>query len=668
MKNHNSLILRLFRKYFSWVILSVILGLSGAIFNGIGVTLIIPLILKLLDLDIIDSKGLPPILDRIFSAFDNLPEGYSTTAMISCIILAIVLKNFVSYCNTVTSGILSSRFSADLRRSCFGLLLEMDIQYFSDAKLGDLMNYANGEVNRAAAGVRSLIKVAISLANAFVFLGILILISWQLTLVTVVIVVLNVSLNQFFIKKSKSIGRGLSESAGALSSKAIEVLSGMRLVKSVANEGQERTNLERLIANREQAELSSQKVGAAVSSFNELLTVSSLVLVIFMGRLLFTGNIQAFTSVILTYLFVLNRMMPFINSINAGRNQLAVASSSINILEQFLDRTSKPIMNSGSYEFEGVKDGISFKNIWLRYPTSDKWSLKNINLDLSRGRTLALVGSSGAGKSTLADLLARFYDPTKGSVEVNGIDLKEYSLKDFRKKIGIVSQDTFLLNNSVRENIKYGFSEATDEDVYQACKQANALDFIQNLPQGFDTRIGERGVILSGGQRQRLAIARALLQNPEILILDEATSALDTVSEKLIQDALELLRQERTTLVIAHRLSTVRKADCIAVLEAGEIIEHGSHKELLRNGGKYAELCSMQLTTEQADSNEVQNSGSLSRGEIEEISYKTRSELNQILGMISLLDKDFPEEEEHLKERFSRSVSSIIKTLEKIEK
>ncbi|MER3478097.1 MAG: ABC transporter ATP-binding protein, partial [Leptolyngbya sp. ERB_1_2] len=221
-----------------------------------------------------------------------------------------------------------------------------------------------------------------------------------------------------------------------------------------------------------------------------------------------------------------------------------------------------------------------------------------VDLWLPKGTTLALVGSSGAGKSTLADLLPRFYDPTAGRILIDDRDLKDFELRSLRRSMGIVSQDTFLFNDSVRNNLAYARRTASDDEILEATKRANAYEFIIKLPQGFDTLIGDRGVMLSGGQRQRLAIARALLRDPEILILDEATSALDTVSERLVQSAIDELSRDRTTLVIAHRLSTVQKADQIAVLDQGCVVEVGTHIELLKQGGLYAQLYAMQFSEE----------------------------------------------------------------------
>jgi len=239
--------------------------------------------------------------------------------------------------------------------------------------------------------------------------------------------------------------------------------------------------------------------------------------------------------------------------------------------------------------------GIEFRNLAFRYPGNEDWTLQEINLKLPKGTTLALVGSSGAGKSTLADLLPRFYDCDRGSIRIDDRDIREFDLRSLRTHMGIVSQETFLFNETIAHNIAYGCENISREEIIAAADRANASGFIHDLPQGFDTTIGDRGVLLSGGQRQRLAIARALLKNPDILILDEATSALDTVSERLVQQAIDELSRDRTVLVVAHRLSTIQNADQIAVFDQGRVVEVGTHRELLEKCGHYATLYQMQF-------------------------------------------------------------------------
>ena len=313
-------------------------------------------------------------------------------------------------------------------------------------------------------------------------------------------------------------------------------------------------------------------------------------------------------------------------------------------------------MGSGDINFTKLEKGIHFNSISFSYPNHDKLILKDVDLYLPRGTTLALVGGSGAGKSTLADLLPRFYDPNSGKIIIDDTDLREFNLQSMRKAMGIVSQDTFLFNDSVKNNIAYGKPSASDEEIISAAKRANAYEFISKLPQGLDTQIGDRGVMLSGGQRQRLAIARALVQNPEILILDEATSALDTVSERLVQEAIDDLSRDRTTLVIAHRLSTVQKADQIAVLDQGRVMEVGTHNELLQKGGYYKRLYLMQFGEKGETENKNQQS-------LVRISYEMRSRLNSMIGFLLLLLDNLAENPQEKQELLEESYKSAWKIL-----
>lgn len=668
--NANRLLFRLCQKSFGLMLLSVALGFSGALFNGIGITIVIPLVLNFLGLDIIGSSNLPPILNSLFSLFDGIPENYRGVVMLGTVITTILLKNIANYASSLITGHLSRKVISSMRQEGFRLLLSVDLHFFSEMRLGDLMNSINVEVNRVSSAIQSLIRAIIAVISIFVFLVILLLISWKLTVISTVLLGAIALSNQLLIKYAKSTGKELSRLAAALSSRSIEVLSGIRLVKSVANENAEYEHIEDLIVQRERANFRSQLVFASVGPINEGISIIALVILVFAGQAIYSGQMEVFSSIILTYLFVLTRMLPFVGQLNSARNQLANTAASVEIVENFLDRDNKPIMKSGKRAFNYLEKEIKFSNLWFQYPNSNQWTLKNIDLTLPKGHTLALVGSSGAGKSTMADLLARFYDPMKGQVEIDGVDLKEFNLHQYRSKIGIVSQETFLFNASVSDNIRYGCPNAADEEVYQAAERANAAEFITNLEHGFATQIGDRGVMLSGGQRQRLAIARALLQNPEILILDEATSALDTVSERLVQEALENLSQERTTLVIAHRLSTVQKANKIAVLDKGEVVEVGTHEELLAANGQYAKLYAMQFSDHPNYSLTSDQRSKQLNIDLDKTYYEIRSQLGGMLGLIGLLDEDMtenPEEYEEMTDRAYQSALNIIQSLEKLE-
>ena len=271
-------------------------------------------------------------------------------------------------------------------------------------------------------------------------------------------------------------------------------------------------------------------------------------------------------------------------------NEISVDIPSVGRVFEILEEEPKIIDNENKILFQYFSDNITFENVDFKYKDSEERILKNINLTVKKGETVAFVGNSGGGKSTLVNLIPRFFDVSSGVIKIDGVDIKDYDVKSLRKNIGIVPQETFLFSGTILQNIKYGKRDATFDEIKEAAKKANAHDFIENLEEGYNTEIGERGVKLSGGQKQRIAIARAILENPQILILDEATSALDNESEKLVQDALEKLMGNKTTFVIAHRLTTIENSDKIVVLQQGEIKEIGTHTELLEKNGLYRSL------------------------------------------------------------------------------
>jgi ABC-type multidrug transport system fused ATPase/permease subunit len=641
------------------IFLAILLGFSGALFNGVSTALVIPVVLKIVGQEV-DFKGAPGILQVIIKPFDGVPENYRTGVMAGAILLIIALKNLATYISSLTSSSLVKTIISDMREAGLSMLLTVDIDYYTKMKVGDLINRLSGEISRASTVITNTIKLITIGTTILVFIGLLLSISWQLTIVATILLSIITLINQYFINRSKKFGKRLSELSKAYSIAVLEVLNGIRLVKSTGNEDKEYKRIQGLIKNREEADLESQINSQAISPISEVMGIACLLIIVFLSKSLFAQEITTIATVILTYLLVLLRLLPLVSQLNNIRSNFALSTTSVKIASEFLNLDDKPFMGNGKIPYQKLKKGVTFQSLCFNYPGHDKQILKDVDLFLPCGTTLALVGSSGAGKSTLADLLPRFYDPTSGCITLDDIDLREFDIVSVRKNMGIVSQDTFLFNDSVRNNIAYPKPEATEAEIITAAKLANAYEFISKLPQEFDTVIGDRGVMLSGGQKQRLAIARALLQNPDILILDEATSALDTVSERLVQSALDELSKNRTTVVIAHRLSTVRKADQIAVLDQGRVVEVGNHEELLAKGGYYSHLYSMQFANN-SDGTTTRNQSLL------RISYELRTQLNSLIGLLQLLIDnivDDDQEREELLEQSYKSVWRIINTID----
>jgi ATP-binding cassette, subfamily B, bacterial MsbA len=665
----NNILFQFAKPYPGRIIVTFLLGFSGALFNGVGTTLIVPVILAIVGQNL-NTGDAPGIIKAIISPFDQVPEHYRIGVMALAVILTIAIKNLASYASTLASSSLSRIITTDMREAALKVLLEVDLDYYAKTRIGDLINSLGGEIARAASTINTAIRLFSLVITILVFVGLLVLMSWQLTIAATVLLSLVTLVNQYAIARSKDYGKMLSEMSKAYSITVLEVMNGMRLVRSTANEDREYQKITKLIRDREQADFKSQANSEAIVPVSEVMGITALVMIVLLSKYLFGNQVASLSQVILIYLFTLLRVLPYISQLNTIRSSFANASTSIAIAWEFLRRENKPFMTSGNNTYKTLEKGIHFNNISFAYPGYEKLVLKEVDLFLPKGTTLALVGSSGAGKSTMADLLPRFYEPISGSILLDGVNLRDFNVQSVRRSMGIVSQDTFLFNDSVRYNIAYGKPNASDEEVMAASKRANAYEFITKLPQGFDTLIGDRGVMLSGGQRQRLAIARALLQDPEILILDEATSALDTVSERLVQQAIDDLSQDRTTLVIAHRLSTVQKAHQIAVLDQGRVVEVGTHQELLRKNGYYTRLYSMQFSGESGQTPEGNPQTNQVAENLLRIPHELRTRLNPTIGFLRLLLDDLvdnPQERQELMEELYKStmrVSNVIDVFE----
>ena len=653
------------RKPFNFQIIgNIILGFASGLFNGVNTTLIVPILLQISGQEI-ELTGSPRIIQFLLSPFEGVPERYRLIVMLLAVILTILLKNLTAYLRSLLTVVFNRSLTNTIKSEMFQTLMDSDLDFFTKAKVGDLTKRLGSDTAQCTQTINGYVSLITQLIILSLFVSLLISISWRLTLISSLLIALIGIINQLFIRRSKRFGFFLNQEQRNYSIKVIETLSGIRLIKSVSSENREYTKLKELMLSLENIALKAKMNSALISPVNEVTSMITVISILLLGRYLFADQITNVSAILLTYLLVLFRMLPMVSQINSSRNAIAKGSASFNMAVDLWRRDNKPIMKPGSIPFQKVKSQIHFYEISFSYPGNDNLVLKNVDISLPRGKTLALVGGSGAGKSTFADLLPRFYDPTSGCITIDGIDLREFDITSLRKKTGIVSQTTHLFNDTVKNNIIYASPDATEDEIIEAVRQANAYDFIMDLPKQWDTQIGDRGVMLSGGQRQRLAIARALLQDPEILILDEATSALDTVSERLVQKAIDQLSRDRTVLVIAHRLSTIQNADQIAVLDQGKLVEIGTHSELLeKESGYYRHLYYVQFGS-QSEADERINQETLAK-----TSYEARGFLNKIMGSLTLLANeivDTPEERIELTQEAFQSSISLLRTLEKFE-
>jgi subfamily B ATP-binding cassette protein MsbA len=661
----NQLLLSYALRYPVWIALTMVIGFSSAIFNSVSATLIVPLVLAFLGKEDINLNAIPTNLQKILQIFERFDGTNNLMIMVLIVVLLIIGKNVTVYINSLVGGHLSRKLVKDIRKEAIKLLLEVDIDFYCKNNIGDIINKISNEIGRAAGAIRIAISIFTTSAMILTFVAILISISWQLTLASTCLLLFVGLLNQSLIKRANKIGKILSDKSMLYSNVLLEILTGIRLIKSVSNEQYEYQRIAKFIDERERADEISQANFDAIGPINEVTGTLALLGIVFLGRAFFLEQLESLSTVLLIYLYVLFRLLPIVSQLNTQRSGFAHAAPSTKIAANFLRRDNKSFMTNGQNLYTKIEQGIRVEGVSFAYPGHDELVLRGVDLWVPKGKTLALVGSSGAGKSTLADLLPRFYDPSEGRITIDGKDLREFDIRSLRQSMGIVSQDTFLFNTSVRNNIAYGRENVTLDEVIEAAKRANAYEFIVELPQGFDTKIGDRGVLLSGGQRQRIAIARALLRDPDILILDEATSALDTVSERLVQQAIEELCRDRTTVVIAHRLSTIHKADQIAVIDKGQVVEIGTHHELIKQGGYYTRLYAMQF---ERDTENMMNTAV--NDALVQTSYEVRTHLNPLMGFLRLVVDDLVEnsgERQELTEEAYRSAVRLLRELEVLE-
>ena len=504
-----------------------------------------------------------------------------------------LLSNLFRYASAMTVEVLRVNTVRKMRNEMFSKVIDMNVGFFSDQRKGDIISKITQDVIVVQYCITNTLQVAFR--DPFLIIGFLVLmvsISWQLSLFAIIFLPLVGFIIGNIVKRLRLPAKRSQERLGDLVSVLDEALSGIKIVKSYNAQNFIVEKFKRINDDLSRLVISMSKRQQLASPMSEFLGITAVsIILVFGGTLVGQGLVtgSGFIAFIAAFSQITRPLRSFIDQF-ANINQGVAAGERIFTI---IDAESEIQDAEEAKEFEGLKESIELRNISFSYD-GEKDVLKDVSLRIGKGETIALVGASGGGKSTLSELIPRFYDVTCGEVLFDGVPVSQYTQQSLRDKMSIVSQETILFNDSIEGNILLGRTTATHDEVVDACKVANAHNFIMASTDGYDTNIGDRGTKLSGGQRQRLSIARAVLKNPEILILDEATSALDTESEKLVQEALTSLLKGRTSIVIAHRLSTIYNADRIYVINEGRIAEQGTHQELLAKGGIYSHLIEMQ--------------------------------------------------------------------------
>lgn len=604
--NYFKKIFRFAKPYKKYAYLNIFFNILYALFSAISFVALIPMLTVLFEEDkkitqkpvyqgvahlkeyLSDSMGY-----FISNTTEEHGEQYTLSIMIGFIIALFLLKNLFNYWAMYFITFLRNGVLKDIRNAMYKKTVELPLSFFSEKRKGDLMARISSDVLEIQHSFLSVLELVVREPLTILFtIGVMFFISSELTIFVFIFIPISGFIISLVGKSLKKKSDRAQKEQGLFLSIVEETLGGLKVIKSFNSETyfedkfQYSTNRFYNLSNKI---LNKQNLSSPLSEFLGILVIGMLLL--YGGNLVLvekTLSGAAFISYMGLAYGVLTPAKAISRASYGVKKGNAAAERVLAILEEENPITSK----QGSFETTVFETSVVLENIKFRY--EEEHVLKNFSLVVPKGQTVALVGQSGSGKSTIANLLTRFYDVNEGSIQIDGTDIRDFNLKSLRGLMALVTQDSILFNDTIKNNILLGKQDATDAEIIEALKIANAYEFVKDLPNGIETNIGDSGNKLSGGQKQRLSIARAVLKNPPIMILDEATSALDTESERLVQQALDNMMQNRTSIVIAHRLSTIQKADKIVVMQRGEIVEQGTHEELLAQNGTYTKLVMMQ--------------------------------------------------------------------------
>ena len=567
---------------------TVALGLLQSLSEGIGIGLFLPLLDALVVRSQPRARGqwLAAAMDGVFR---NVAPEHRLSIIVLCLLAAVLTSALLAYLHGALFAWLDGNIGHHLRRGIFAQLLSVNFGFIERDRSGRLLNVLGSDTWRTSEALKMLVRVMITASTIIVYVALLLLMSWRLTLLVAGALLLISSAVRIFSKGVREFGEKATRSNAELGHLMMEGVEGMRVIRAFGREQYEQERFEQCSDRVRRAFLRMHFREEAVHPIHDFLAAALLLLIVFA-----TARSGADVSGLLVFAFVLYRLQPRVKEFDASRLRLTALSPSVEEVRALIDPAGKQYVTAGPTVHQGLERGVVFDRVSFSYDKADDPALTDASFTIAAGKTTALVGLSGGGKSTIIKLILRFVDPTDGTILLDGRPLPEFDLASWRSQLALVSQDVYLFNATVRDNIAYGRLDAGHDEIVDAARKADAHDFIERLPAKYDTVLGPRGVRLSGGQQQRISLARAIIRNPSILILDEATNALDSISERWIQDTLDKLREHRTVIMIAHRLSTIERADQIIVLDAGRVVEQGTLSDLIKADGLFARLYELQ--------------------------------------------------------------------------
>lgn len=540
-------------------------------------------------------------LPGLVRSLNHISAFHAFSLLIACAVILKLIQGFVLYLGSVSMGYFANRVSRKLTSLLHSQVLSFSFSCASRYRIGELQYINNSGPSSVITEIITYNGLFVTILMLITYLVVLVKLSPWLLIAAVGLGLAATAIQRNLLPRATARAFVTTELSKELTSRMTENIQGLRLLHTTGHLDESATEVDRQSHILEHNLRGQTRLNSVNGPVTIVLPMIMIAVIAWLSLVVFGQKTSGVLPSLVTFVVALQRLNGSIGSLSEMLMKFKSNSADLSLLNSFLLESDKEFRRRIGATYAGFSKEIAFKNVSLNYAPDSPPALIDISLRLPHGHTVALVGKSGAGKSSIADLLAGLYEPNEGQILIDGVDMRAFDLTSWQRRIGVVSQDTFLFNATIAANISFGCPRASLADVRRAARQAQAAGFIERLPDGYDTLVGERGYRLSGGQRQRLSLARAILRNPDLLILDEATSALDTESERLVQEAIDRFDRKHTILVIAHRLSTIINADHIYVLDQGRILEQGNHHDLLRQGGRYAVLWQQQVRATRAD-------------------------------------------------------------------